>query len=484
MSSSTPQKRDHRQEVTEGIIKMLEEGTAPWQKPWQAGALEMPFNPSTGKIYRGGNAVHLLAAGVAAGSDDPRWMTYKQAEQRGWQVRKGEKGAQIEYWEFPLRSPAVDARNGATDGGVQPNDTETQDSRSRLVHRIYTVFNAKQIDGIPEHTRKQRQDFEVLEAGENILVNSGAQIDHDQRDRAYYDRHRDSIHLPPKNTFNSAPDYYGTALHELAHWSGHNSRLNRETLNNSRGFGDESYAREELRAELTSVFLTAERGIPHDPANHAAYVGSWIKALRDDKNEIFKAAKDAHRAADFLLALEREQSVDKALQAIQEAQHRRETSQYVAEFEPSTGTVNIERKSTAREQRTPADNDRGSPDSLAEPKRITEQVLDNQVGPSRPEANDLKRSFAEAQELTRNHLGANAKMYVAQTESGVYCGEIIGETDLHVIQRLNGKSSVAHMKHVLGVLPETGEQVLITYSRNTARVQNVPARTRDKELTR
>src|SRR5262249_44828826 len=171
-----------------------------------------------------------------------------------------------------------------------------------------------------------------------------------------------------------------------------NSRLNRDTLNNSRGLGDESYAREELRAELTSVFLAAERGIPHDPANHAAYVGSWIKALRDDKNEIFKAAKDAHRAADFLVALDREQSVDKALRVVQETQHRRETSQYVAEFEPSTGTVNIERKSTAREQRTPADNDRRSPDSLAEPKRITEQVLDNQVGPSRPEANDLKRS--------------------------------------------------------------------------------------------
>src|SRR6266496_404364 len=117
MSSSAAHKRDHRQEVTEGIIKMLEEGTAPWQKPWQAGALEMPFNPITGKPYRGGNAVHLLAAGIATGSDDPRWMTYKQAEQRGWQVRKGEKGTQVEYWEFPQRAPDDARKSGTGRGG-------------------------------------------------------------------------------------------------------------------------------------------------------------------------------------------------------------------------------------------------------------------------------------------------------------------------------------------------------------------------------
>jgi hypothetical protein len=255
-------------------------------------------------------------------------------------------------------------------------------------------------------------------------------------------------------------------------------------LNESRGFGDESYAREELRAELTSVFLAAERGISHDPANHAAYVGSWIKALRDDKNEIFKAAKDAHRAADFLLILEREQSVEKALKVLQDGQHRRETSEYVAEFEPATATVDIERKATAHEQRTPADNDISSADSLAEPKRITEQVLDNQVGPARPESDDLKKSFTDAQEVSRAKLGPNARTYVAQLDSGVYCGEIIGETDLHVVQRLTGKSAVAHMKRALAGLLDEGEQVLITYSHGQGRVQNVPARDRDKELAR
>jgi antirestriction protein ArdC len=111
----------------------------------------------------------------------------------------------------------------------------------------------------------------------------------------------------------SAGDYYGTALHEAAHASGHPSRLNRETLNESYRFGDPAYAKEELRAELASVFLMAERGIPHNPDSHAAYLSSWVNAMKQDRHEIFRAARDAHRAADFLIALEHCKSVDQAL---------------------------------------------------------------------------------------------------------------------------------------------------------------------------
>ncbi|PYT20634.1 MAG: hypothetical protein DMG57_41450, partial [Acidobacteria bacterium] len=117
-------------------------------------------------------------------------------------------------------------------------------------------------------------------------------------------------HSPaPKHAFKDAAGYYDTALHELAHWTGHPSRLDRTTLNETYRFGDISYAQEELRAELASVFLAAERGIPHDPEQHAAYVSSWINVLKQDKNEIFRAAHDASRAADFLLALERDRSI-------------------------------------------------------------------------------------------------------------------------------------------------------------------------------
>jgi antirestriction protein ArdC len=478
MSSNTTPKRDYRQEVTESIIKMLEEGTAPWQKPWQPGALEMPLNPTSEKSYRGGNAVHLMAVGVARGYDDPRWMTYRQAQQNGWQVREGEKGTQIEYWEFPKSSGVADRKAAELSSDDPPADNKQP---RRMIHRVYSVFNAKQIEGVPEHKPKQHEEFEIVNSAESILQHSGAHISHDQNDRAFYNRNIDAIHLPPKAAFSKASDYYGTALHELGHWTGHTSRLNRETLNSSKNFGDENYAREELRAELASIFLAAERGIPHDPANHAAYVGSWIKALQNDKNEIFRAAKDAHRATDFLLALEMEKSVEEALATAQDPQHRRETSQYVAEYEPETGTVSIEEKRTGHEERVMAPVDRDSADSLAEPRELTEDILDNDVQVT---ASDLKQSFAQARDVTQGSLGDKARTFVADTESGIYRGEVIGETDRHLVQRLSDRSAVAHMKHLIDPLPEIGQEVAISYSNQAARVQELPSRAVEKELAR
>jgi antirestriction protein ArdC len=311
-ASPEPARRDFRQEVTDRIINMLENGVAPWQKPWNPAeaSLGMPMNPTTGKVYRGGNAIHLIATGLCRGYGDPRWMTYRQAAELAWQVRKGEKGTQIEFWEMKAgRDRSSHATRPEGRDEQQAADERDQVRESRLIHRVYTVFNAEQIEGIPEWTPKQQTVFEVVDAAEQILKNSGATIRHDQADRAFYHRSSDSIHLPPKQAFKDAAGYYGTALHELAHWTGHPSRLDRATLNGSYRFGDTSYAKEELRAELASVFLAAERGIPHDPGQHAVYVGSWIKTLKEDKNEIFRAAHDASRAADFLLALARDRSI-------------------------------------------------------------------------------------------------------------------------------------------------------------------------------
>jgi antirestriction protein ArdC len=232
-------------------------------------------------------------------------MTYKQAADQGWQVRRGEKGTQIEFWD--VRAPRKEESRPEAGGGTRYGDDEKRGTR--LVHRVYTVFNATQIEEVPSYEPKRPTPFEVVRSGEKILENSGARVQHDQADRAFYSRSSDSIHLPPKDAFKDAAGYYGTALHELAHWTGHPSRLHRATLNESYRFGDSNYAKEELRAELASVFIAAERGIPHDPAQHAAYVGSWIKALREDKNEIFRAAHDASAATEFILALERDRSV-------------------------------------------------------------------------------------------------------------------------------------------------------------------------------
>ena len=187
---------------------------------------------------------------------------------------------------------------------AQPSPMNGNADRSRFIHRVYTVFNGKQIDQIPAYEPTKHSEFEAIQAGEQIMAHSGAKIAHDQPDSAFYNRAKDSIHLPSKNAFKEPAGYYGTALHELAHWTGHPSRLNRATLNESYRFGDTNYAKEELRAELASVFLAAERGIPHTPEQHAAYVESWVKALKQDKNEIFRAAHEASAAADFLLTLE------------------------------------------------------------------------------------------------------------------------------------------------------------------------------------
>jgi antirestriction protein ArdC len=246
----------------------------------------MPTNATTGKAYRGGNVLNLMIEGMNRGYDDPRWCTYKQATEKGWQVRKGEKGSGIEFWEVKP-------------GRAGPDDEDAENPRSRLIHRTYAVFNAQQIDGIPPLQLKPRRPFEIIEAGERILKESGADIRHGGS-RAFYRPSDDVVQLPQKDAFVDPPAYYGTAAHELAHWTGAPSRLNRQFGK----FGDPDYAREEIRADMASAMICAETGIPFNPEQTAGYVKNWISVLKDDKNEFFKAAADASKICDHLLGRE------------------------------------------------------------------------------------------------------------------------------------------------------------------------------------
>lgn len=477
MADERDERPDFRKDVTQKIVEMLEKGIAPWQKPWnpEKAAMEMPFNPTTDKAYRGGNAVHLLAAGVARGYDDPRWMTYRQAQENGWQVRKGEKGTLIEFWQFP--SPKD--RDAKEASGADANDKANGNAP---LHRLYTVFNAAQIDGVEKWQAKVRPEWEVVQNGENILAGAGARIAHDQQDRAFYSKGTDQIHLPSKSAFPSPAAYYGTALHELGHWTGHSDRLNRDTLMKSDGFGGTEYAKEELRAELTSLFLAAERGIPHDPEQHAAYVGSWVQVLKEDKNEIFRAAKDASKATEYLLERERKLELEPA--AVE-----RETSEHVAVFDTNNGAVQIVEKNTATETRELFEPVQSTaPDATASGKTAQEQILDGVVDGRAAPAGMLKAdrtaaSLSAAKSLIDEKLGHGARSFNAQPESGRYKGPIIGATTDHLVQQITPRGAVIHERAGFnGLMVDPDRPVLINYSNQLATVTELQPKNLVREL--
>ena len=248
------------------------------------------------------------------------------------------------------------------------------------------------------------------------------------------------------------------------------------------GFGDPNYAKEELRAELASVFLAAERGIPHNPEQHAAYVGSWIKALQDDKNEIFRAAKDAHKAADFILGLEKSKPAEKAA-----AQLRTETSEHVADLERGSSTVNIVEKETATEHREPVPvaGKRSGPDKDQDARIDAEKILDGEVdGRRSPSDREFEQSLADADRKAKEMLGDKAKVYQPDTESGQYRGAVLTESEHHVVQKLSPRSAVAHSKSLLPQAVQPGQDLVVSYSNGVAQLKPNQVRERTQALSR
>ncbi len=293
---STRAPRDHYQEVTDRIIAALEAGTPPWRRPWdpdKAGGPAMPRNAATGQRYRGINVLTLGMSALAFSSGDPRWATYKQAEDRGWQVRRGERGTTGYFFK------RLELRDDKRDGSGPEGD---EDAVRRIpLLRAFTLFHASQIEGIPDYVPPTIAEapWRAPEAAETIRANSGAVV-RIGGERAFYSPATDHIQMPPQSAFATAEGFCGTLVHELGHWTGAESRLNRDLRN---PFGSHDYAREELRAEIGQMMVCAELGIADcDFSNNAAYVASWLEKLRSDRKEIFRAAADAQRIADYLLA--------------------------------------------------------------------------------------------------------------------------------------------------------------------------------------
>jgi antirestriction protein ArdC len=247
-----------------------------------------PVNATTLRPYHGINVLMLGMSPLAFASDDPRWCSYRQAAERGWQVRKGEKATTVFFFK------TVE---------VEGNDADRDDDSTRTVPvlRSYPVFHASQMDDIPAYIPPTPAEapWRTPEATEIILNNSGVPV-REGGERAFYSPAADFIQLPPRHSFHGPVEWAATALHELGHSTSHPKRLNR-TVGNPR-FGSRDYAAEELRAELASAFISGQLGIPADIPNHASYVNSWLTTLRGDRREIFRAAADAQRISDWCLA--------------------------------------------------------------------------------------------------------------------------------------------------------------------------------------
>ena len=292
----TTTKTDIYSRITNKVIEALKSGVRPWTQPWNAehlaGRITRPLRAS-GEAYKGINVLTLWSDAVSSGYACPIWMTYKQAAERGGNVRKGEHGSSVVYADSIKRTEAA------------PTGEEVE--RQIPFLKAYTVFNCEQIEGLPAqfyataapaaNVQERIAHAEAFAKATSAQMRSGG-------NRAFYSVTDDYVQLPSFECFRDAESYYATLLHELTHWTRHTSRLNREF--GRKRWGDAGYAAEELVAELGSAFLCAALSIGNDTReDHAAYVASWIKVLEDDNRAIFTAATHAQRAADYLAGLNR-----------------------------------------------------------------------------------------------------------------------------------------------------------------------------------
>ena len=310
------QHEEYLKSVTDRLVRQIEENKAPWQRPFDAGDYsntDIPVNIN-GKPYNGMNMINLMSIADEKGYTDNRWLTFNGARDLGGKVKKGEKASDIYYWKFTdtITTTKKDKDgNDILDEKGKPQKIQIEVKLERPQVFFAKVFNAEQIEGLPprEITVKKLEDWERHEAAERILKASNVPIIHKVGERAYYSPSNDHIVLPERTQFKTNDAYYATALHELGHATGHESRLNRDL---SGAFGSESYAKEELRAEIASMLIGQELQIGHDPSQHIAYLQSWAKVVKNEPKEIFKAVKDADAIHQFVLSLDpqRTKSID------------------------------------------------------------------------------------------------------------------------------------------------------------------------------
>lgn len=275
-------RKDVYETVTNKIVAQLEAGILPWIRPWDSvkGNVAIPHNAVSGRAYSGINPLLLWCSPYASQG----WLTFNQAKQLGGHVLEGAKATEIYYANRFL--PKAEKDKGP-------------DGRFAFMLKPYWVFNVEQCAGLnlPTVEPVARDPASIVAAADDLASRSGARITFNNGNRACYIPSIDLIEMPPQTCFKDQINYYRTLFHELGHWTGHASRLNRD-LNNR--FGGESYAAEELIAEIGAAYTCAALGI-EPTVRHADYIGSWLRVLKNDKRAIFDASRHASKAADFLL---------------------------------------------------------------------------------------------------------------------------------------------------------------------------------------
>lgn len=270
--------------ITDQIVAAIEEGAATFEMPWHVSAHGLqPTNASTGRLYRGLNILTLWMTAEKRGYSSGTWATYQQWQEKGAQVLKGEKSASVFFWK--------NLRAGDGDDGGE------EDHRPKFVARAYNVFNAEQVEGYKLEAIPVLPESERIDRAERFAAMVPAKIV-DGRSACYLPA-SDTVEMVPFPQFREARGYYSVLSHELTHWSGAKARLDRDLTGR---FGSESYAMEELVAELGAAFIGGSLGIGCEPRDdHAPYIATWLKVLKNDSRAIFTAASKAQAAADYLL---------------------------------------------------------------------------------------------------------------------------------------------------------------------------------------
>ena len=280
--------RDVYARVTAQIIEAIEQGVGNWRMPWHTSGrfAFSPINVASKKPYRGINTVCLWAAGQAKGYESGEWATYQQWQDKGAQVRNGEKSTLVVFWKF------------ANESGESQSDNDSPASGSRLLFtRGYSVFNAAQVDGYAPKNEPERPIPARIAQADAFFNSVGADLRHGGN-QAFYALATDHIQMPPFEAFRDGLSYYATLAHEHTHWTATAGRCNREL---GKRFGDSAYAAEELIAELGAAFTCAHLGLSTEPReDHSQYIQSWLRVLKADKRAIFTAASKAQQACDWL----------------------------------------------------------------------------------------------------------------------------------------------------------------------------------------